>query len=219
MGWRTKCAKGLAGQFNSSENQRQLRTIPWGGAASALQNIEWGEKRNNRGWLQAERYYRKTQEKVALSSQVPKSLSLGSCKMPWKIYRSPKGAVFPLCACSLHPAPSNRGGLGAIPRDERRSTALGAEAVQSWDHSTGQEYFTPETTNPGCSLRLKSHLWRGLRHKTPNPAAGSGSGSPQIKPGELQGGIPRAAEPRAARSQHRLHFQDTNLFWNQYRDY
>lgn len=81
LGLGDKVCKGAAGRFNSSENQRQLRTIPWGGAASALQAI--GGKRNSQGWLQAEGYSRKTQEeKVALRSQVSRSLPLGSWKMP-----------------------------------------------------------------------------------------------------------------------------------------
>lgn len=77
-----------------------------------------------------------------------------------------EGEVFLPCPCSLHPAPSvTVEGWEPSQRTRGRSRAPGAGAMQSWDHTMGQESFTSETTNPGCSLHLKSHLWRGLRHR------------------------------------------------------
>lgn len=83
-------------------------------------------------------------------------------KMPGEVYNAMKGlgkperAVFSFpvpAVCTQHPLTVEED----IPKDQREIQSPG-----SWgrDHTTGQECFTSETTNPGPSLQLKSHLWK-----------------------------------------------------------
>lgn len=193
LGLGDKVCKGAAGQLNSSENQRQLRTIPWRGAASALQAIG-GEKKYprmapGRGVLQKNSGEGGT-EVSGFQKPLPGELEV-AMKDLWK----PKGEVFLPCPCSLHPAPSASGGLGAIPKDTREIQSRGSwgRAELGSHHMTGEFHFRDNKSRLFPSAEVPS--LEGFETQTPNPAADCGSGSPRIKPGELQWGSPRAAEP------------------------
>lgn len=154
----------------------------------------WGEKKYprtapGRGVLQKDSGEGGT-EVSGFQKPLPGELEV-AMKDLWK----PKGEVFLPCPCSLYPAPSASGGLGAIPKDTREIQSPGSwgRAELGSHHMTGEFHFRDNKSRLFPSAEVPS--LEGFEAQTPNPAADCGSGSPRIKPGELQWGSPRAAEP------------------------